>query len=250
MAHEVIIGDARLILGDCLDVLPGLSGVDAVVTDPPYGVQLKEKTSRYSTIHKAEPYADDPAIVREVVVPAIMMALAKAKRVLVTPGTRNLMDYPRPASIGTVFSPGAGGSDSWGFGCNNPILYYGKCPYTAAGLGSRPNSFASNRANPYTADEASTQHPCPKPVSWMLWLVSRASLDGETILDPFMGSGTTGVACIRTGRKFIGIEKEPKYFDIACKRIRDEYARSALFADVTEDATQGELLTEGVECLV
>ena len=62
-----------------------------------------------------------------------------------------------------------------------------------------------------------------KPVELMLRLIGDYSRTGETILDPFMGSGTTGVACIRTDRKFIGIEREPKYFDIACKRIQQAY---------------------------
>ena len=72
-------------------------------------------------------------------------------------------------------------------------------------------------------------HPCPKPVEWALWLCERAAESGDTILDPFMGSGTTGVACVRLGRKFIGIEIEPKYFGIACKRIEDAYNQNALF---------------------
>ena len=63
----------------------------------------------------------------------------------------------------------------------------------------------------------------------MQWLVERASLAGHVILDPFMGSGTTGVACARLGRRFIGIEIEPKYFDIACKRISDAYKQDDLF---------------------
>ena len=64
----------------------------------------------------------------------------------------------------------------------------------------------------------------------MEWLVSRTSDEpGQTILDPFMGSGTTGVACARLGRSFIGIEIEPRYFDIACKRIEDAYKQADLF---------------------
>jgi DNA modification methylase len=137
--------------------------------------------------------------------------------------------YPRAASIGTIFSPGAAGCDRWGFGCNNPILYYGTCPYTATARGSRPNSFASYSANPYQDSERDIAHPCPKPLVWMCWLVKRASLDSETILDPFMGSGTTGVAAVKLGRKFIGIEIEPKYFDIACRRISDALKQPDLF---------------------
>jgi DNA modification methylase len=63
-------------------------------------------------------------------------------------------------------------------------------------------------------------------------MVGKGSLEGETILDPFMGSGTTGVACMNLGRKFIGIEREVKYFDIACRRIDDAQRQSRLFGDV------------------
>ena len=65
----------------------------------------------------------------------------------------------------------------------------------------------------------------------MRWLVSRASIDGETILDPFMGSGTTGVACVKLGRRFIGIELDPDYFDIACERIRKAYDQPDMFVE-------------------
>jgi len=69
-------------------------------------------------------------------------------------------------------------------------------------------------------------HPTQKPVALMEYLIMRHT--ARTILDPFMGSGTTAVACIRTGRKFIGIEKEPRYFDIAVKRVEEEFARTSL----------------------
>jgi DNA modification methylase len=73
-------------------------------------------------------------------------------------------------------------------------------------------------------------HPCAKPIKATEWLVEKVSIAGDTILDPFMGSGTTGVACANLGRKFIGIEIEPKYFDIACERISAAYAQRRLFA--------------------
>ena len=236
------IGPHTLYLADCMDVLPTLGRVDAVVTDPPYGVGLVKKTSRYNTHDAAPAYADDEESIIPVVVAAVEMSRQIANRVVVTPGTRLLTFYPRPASIGTIFSPGAGGLDSWGFGCNNPILYYGKCPYLAAGKGSRPNSFASNAANPYT--EGKTEgHPCPKPLAWMEWLVNRSSVfPGETICDPFMGSGTTGVACQKLGRAFIGIERDPEYFQIACRRIDEAMRQPDLFIQQAPTPVQESLL--------
>jgi len=72
-------------------------------------------------------------------------------------------------------------------------------------------------------------HPTQKPLDLMRWCIDKCKPDPQTILDPFMGSGTTGVAAIQLGRKFIGIEREPKYFDIACKRIEQAAAQGKLF---------------------
>ena len=75
----------------------------------------------------------------------------------------------------------------------------------------------------HTEGREKNGHPCPKPIKFMRKLVQRASLRGHTVLDPFMGSGTTGVACALEGRKFIGIDIEKEYFDMSCKRIEDAY---------------------------
>lgn len=72
-------------------------------------------------------------------------------------------------------------------------------------------------------------HPTQKPVELMKWCISHLPEGSNTILDPFMGSGTTGVAAVQMGRKFIGIEREPKYFDIACKRIEDAQRQGDMF---------------------
>lgn len=204
--------------GDCLEVLPSIEvgSVDAVVTDPPYGVGLKGKRTKWKASHANVGYlnSDDiPQVVETVAIPAVRLCIERFGRVVVTPGVRNAFKYPEPAEFGTIFYPSGAGMGRWGFICSQPIFYYGKCPYTAAMKGSRPNSFSS------TETAKPNGHPCPKPVGSMEWLVKRASLDGHVVLDPFAGSGTTGVACVNTGRKFIGIEKERAYFDIAVRRI-------------------------------
>ncbi len=76
----------------------------------------------------------------------------------------------------------------------------------------------------------------------MKWLVSRVSLPGETVLDCFMGSSSTGVACLKLGRKFIGIEVDPEYFDIACRRIEKAYAQPDLFIAPPSKPVQEALL--------
>lgn len=81
-------------------------------------------------------------------------------------------------------------------------------------------------------------HPCPRPLDMMQYLVSILCPPGATILDPFMGSGTTGVAAVSLGRKFVGVEVCPEYFDIACRRIREATRQSDLFIDKGDPAVQ------------
>jgi len=151
-----------------------------------------------------------------------------------------MMRYPEPEDIGGMFVQFGGGLGRWGFSSINPILYYGKDPYLAKGMGCRPNSWM------VTDTAEKNGHPCPKPINFMLKIVNRVSWKDETILDPFMGSGTTGVACMNLGRKFIGIEIEPKYFDIACKRIREAWISRPRLFEEAKKPEQG-ILIDGQE---
>lgn len=202
------IGDATLYLGDCREILPTLGRVDAVVTDPPYGVRTAYLSHDDSTIDE--------------VLPRVQQALGVAKRALIFPGIPNAWKYPEPDDIGWAFSGSDTGMSPWGMRCGQPMLYYGKRPVT----GCYPTGFNGVYANDANQVEG---HPCPKPIRVMLWAVNRASLPGEAVCDPFMGSGTTGVACARLGRRFIGIEIEPRYFEIACKRIDEAQRQGRLF---------------------
>lgn len=227
------IGDATLYLGDCREILPTLGKVDAVVTDPPYGVRLGEDgpTSIGKTAYAS--FEDTPENVRAVCVPVVEDCIRLFGRVVLTPGARNFRAYPEPTELGSIFNPAGAGFSRWGFTTSQPILYYGKDPH---GQSKKPQSIQS------TETSEKNGHPCPKPIKLMEWMVDRASLAGQTILDPFMGSGTTGVACAKLGRKFIGIEIEPKYFDIACKRIDDAYKQPRLFAEPAPKPKQEALL--------
>jgi site-specific DNA-methyltransferase (adenine-specific) len=226
------IGNATLYLGDSMEILPSLRAIpDAVITDPPYGVGLSGKDAKQrdgSVIRGSVGYIgfdDTEEYVRSVVVPIIEQC-AGLKRMAVTPGTRCLHLYPRAAEIGCFYSAAGTGMSSWGFTCSQPILYYGKCPFQERGLGCRANSMG--QAYPNDANESG--HPCAKPLAWMRWLVWRASWEGETVFDPFMGSGTTGVAAVQLGRSFVGVELVPQYFDIACERIENAQRQERLFA--------------------
>ncbi len=212
----------ELYCGDCRHILHKLSGVDYVITDPPYGVELSAKRASVrgggTTVRPGHyDHEDSPAYVQRVVVPAIGMCIIIAQGVVVTPGTRNLHLYPIPDDMGCFFSGAGTGMGRWGFTCMQPILYYGKDPYLVRSMGSRPNSCGQTWPN----DANEQDHPCAKPIAMMRWLVARASLEGMTVCDPFMGSGTTGIACVGGNRKFIGIEKDPRHFETARKRIEN-----------------------------
>jgi DNA modification methylase len=216
--REERIGGQRLILGDCLEVMPLLGAFDALITDPPYGVNggsgTKGKASQ-KTKYKA-PFSDTPQYVKEHVIPAVTMALLKSKRGIVTPGTPLCFYYPKPDDMGIIYQPATTGLNKWGRETSQPILFYGKDPM--AGITIQAKHIKA------TVAAESNGHPCPKPAYVAAWLVNRGSLVGENILDPFMGSGTTLVVCQRMGRQGIGIEIDPDYFDIACRRV-DEAAR-------------------------
>ncbi len=226
--REEQIGDARLILGSCLEWLenvPTCFRVHAVITDPPYGIGVD-----YGV------FIDTQQNVEELAKKWLPLARAHADRVVFTPGNINQHSYPRPDWTMAWITPAGAGSGPWGFSCWQPIMVYGKDPFLANGKGRAPDIFH------HTETSEANGHPCPKPARFMQRLVSRVSLEHETILDPFMGSGTTGVACAKLGRKFIGIEIEPKYFDIACKRIDEAYKQGDFFVEKPKPSKQEAML--------
>lgn len=218
---------ATIYHGDCRDVLdsfPPCFHVDCVITDPPYGVGLTGKSAKQrggKTTKRADSYtlfSDTPEYVETTVIPVVSRFIDHGCRVAITPGSRCLWLYPPAADVGCFFSAAGTGMSSWGFSCSTAILYYGKCPFMARGLGGRPNSFGQT----YPNDSNEYDHPCVKPIRQWRWLVGRVSIDGDTILDPFMGSGTTLRVSKDLQRKAIGIEIEEKYCEIAAKRLRQE----------------------------
>jgi DNA modification methylase len=205
------IGDAVMYLGDCYTILPALPPVDAVVTDPPYGIgELwdSERKAKKGNSALCDGSSDWDA---ETQPEALQAAINLASKAIVWGGNY----YPLPPSRGYLvwdkmqkFS-GADSELAW---CSWPLT---------------PRTFRYARAQ--IAHHEFKEHPCQKPLPLMKWCLSFLP-DARTILDPFAGSGTTGVACIDQGRSFIGIEREPKYFAIACERIRAAYAQQRLFA--------------------
>jgi DNA modification methylase len=204
----------NLILGDCLDVMKTMpdKSVDAVITDPPYG-----NNTKYSS------YLDTRENLKLLVNEFIPQANRIAKSMFITSGVANMWLYPEPTWTLAWVNPAGVGSSKWGFTCWQPILAYGKDPFLQDRKGRRPDTLFQKKT-----EKDNNEHPCAKPDNVMRWIIERVTRKGDTILDPFMGSGTTGVACVQTGRNFIGIEIDPTYFAIAEKRIKEAQAQMKL----------------------
>ena len=214
---KVQIGDATLYHGDCRQILPTLPRVDAVVTDPPYGIgEAAGKNASRSRLAVAKDFGDD-SWDDEPIPDDLIRAVRNAGKWAVIFGG-NYYAMP-PARCWLVWDKENGESDF--ADCE---LAWTNLPKAVRRIRYMWNGML--RAN----KEPRGDHPTQKPVGVMSWCISLLPHPNSTILDPFMGSGTTGVACANLGRKFIGIESEQKYFDVACKRIEAAYAQQRLFA--------------------
>ncbi len=214
----VTIGDCTLYHGDCREVLPTLApgSVDAVVTDPPYGVSHKPKALGQGATWQGESIAnDEDTSVRDVV-------LSQFKNVAAFGGWRRKpVDKAHTAFVWNK-GAAAGGMNFHARWRTNWELCFIKGNIWNSGsmdLGI----VNGHEITTWQTLAGGKLHPHEKPISLMEYIVARAP-DANCILDPFMGSGTTGAACVRLGRKFIGIEIEKRYFDIACERIEKAYA--------------------------
>lgn len=240
---EQLSDGVTLWLGDCRELMlafPACFRVDAVVSDPPYGVSYEGSVTKHGRNGFAyDSFHDTPENIKLICVPAIRAAVALARSAVVTPGNANAFLYDPPRALGAIYYPSGANSGPWGFVCSQPLFYYGKDPYLAKALGSRPSAFATTEATDRNVD-----HPCPKPIGQTKWMVNRVSFRGETVFDPFMGSGTTGVASVELERGFVGIEIEPRYFDIACRRLTEALRRPRLPFEEPRKAVQAELFAE------
>jgi DNA modification methylase len=206
------IGAATLYLGDCRDILPTLSPVDAVITDPPYGINWKPRVN-----HQDQPWVD--------------VIDFDIKTFLV--GRYNLVWG------GQYFADVLPVKDGWLTWCKRPIE--GFCgdsrSYSTTELAWRDWGKPKFKALVWDGgkreghpDNRLFCHPAQKPVEIMQWCIGELPSDAVTVLDPFMVSGTTGVAAVGLGRCFVGVEREPAYFEIACQRIEAAQRQGQLFA--------------------
>jgi site-specific DNA-methyltransferase (adenine-specific) len=227
--QSVLEGRERwcVVQGDCLDVMRGLPDgcVDAVVTDPPYGLGFPYLG-----------YDDSRDNLKTLIAGFLPEAVRLSKkRIIVLCGPTQIGLYPNPDWVGavtwrTTATFGRAGYNQW-----TPVLLYGK---DVDGFGNvngmlKSDTFQCEGAEGYgfTRGEEERKHTCPKPLGLMRPVVRRYVEPGSIILDPFCGSGTTGVVAVANGYRFIGIEREASYVDIARRRIADAAAQGNLFTE-------------------
>lgn len=200
--REERIGNQRLILGDCLQVMPTLGRFDAVVTDPPYGIKADENPVRGSKKHKQKGWD------REKPGKAVFAHILRIAKTQVIWGGNYFTEF-LPASMRWLVWDKMQGDFS-----------LADCEFAWTSQDAAARMFRYSRG---AALRDGKEHPTQKPVALMEWCLGFLP-DAKSILDPFMGSGTTLVACQRMGRHGTGVELDPDYFDIACRRV-DEAAR-------------------------
>ena len=224
MAEIVTIGDATLYLGDCMEILPTLDKVDAVITDPPFGVgnfvqttgnirgrgELKGELVQWNEFAPTVEFFD---LLKKISIHRIIWG----------------------ANFFNCFED-RGGAIIWDKA--QPMPNFSKADIASCTHFQKTEIVRIPWTNFNAAREAETDHPCERPVQLYEWCINYLPKI-QSVLDPYLGSGSCGVAAIRSGRKFIGIEKNSKYFDAACKRIKNAQRQESLFPVHTKQEQQG-----------
>lgn len=218
------IGRATLYLGDCREVLPTLPKVDALVTDPPYGIGEHGGKKRFGPASVAKGFRSNKDYENlawdskppEETVFEMMFEIAKWQ--IIWGANHFITRIAKDASKWLVWhKKGADKSD------------FADCELAWTNIPGAVRYFRQDWVGFGAINSGEIrEHPTQKPQSLMKWCIDQLP-SGTTILDPFMGSGTTGVAAVQMGRDFIGIEREERYFDIACRRIEEAQRQGDLF---------------------
>ena len=256
------IGDATLYLADCLEVLPTLPKVDAVITSPPYntlnpsakpsGLHAERKYGRNKWMEKQGGYFDQRSEeeYQEWQQRFLDVCLGVAPVVWINHKIRYrdgfavhpLHFYRAPLFAEVVWDRGVSMALNCGRYAPSHEYWFGfGKPKKWDSVNNRMMSVW--RIPPGSDKGKENDHPCPYPLRFVEPILTSCVFNNGAC-DPFMGSGTTGVACARLGRKFVGIEIDPGYFDIACERIRQAYAQPSLFEPEQAKPEQAGMFTE------
>lgn len=252
--RKVQIGDCTLYLGDCLEVMPTLDKVNHIISDPPYEETLhKSKNSLVRSLRtdsgpelKGLDFTSIDAIRNDVVTIVESVCIGWFIVFCTVEGVARWADVINSSKIKYKRACFWVKPD-----CTPQLNGQGPaqgaecfvCSWNGKGVAKW---YSGGKRGVYTHNTNSKlrdgRHPTEKPISLMIELLNDFSFEDDIILDPFMGSGTTGVACAKLGRKFIGIELDEDYFNISCERIKKSYEQPDLFVEAPKKAIQEELL--------
>lgn len=229
--RKEVIGQCELYLGDCMEIMPTLGKVDAVVTDPPYGINenTKKNMSR-GCVAKPTDYGEFDWDKSPVPQDFIDQVIGHGKYCIMFGG--NYYRVP-PASCWLIWDKINGSND------------FADCEMAWTNLPKAVRLYKQMWNGMLRAGEergVQRVHPTQKPVELMRWCIGHLPAETKTILDHFMGSGTTGVAAARASKSFTGIEREIKYFDIACKRIEEAYRQPDMFIEPATKYIQDKII--------
>lgn len=248
--REEIIGDCRLRLGDCLEVMPTLgqyNPVNLVVTDPPYelsavgpgkshyGMSLgKFDLDAYKALVGSFDIKHTMAHIEDICSPFNMFCFCSNKQISKIMGINERAGRSTTLLVWHKINAVPFANGVWRGDAEFCVHAKDKGAYFEG------NAQQKTKVTPHPIVR-DTFHPTVKPLALIEKYIKIGSSRGQTVLDPFMGSGTTGVACVKLGRKFIGIELEEKYFDLACRRIQKAYDQPDLFIEEQKKAEQTQM---------
>jgi site-specific DNA-methyltransferase (adenine-specific) len=240
MSRVEHIGRATLYLGDCRDILPTLQSVDTLIADPPYAIRNNFGSQAKLDGTRTLQFAWDGAATRDETIEAIAAAGALANAFFVFCGASQVSFFElvleqrftvKPACWVKACPPPAMPGNWWPSGFEFALYGYTPgAPFNDADP-KRRNVFYSDTYRAGIRAYEKVDHPTQKWLPLMRGIVVALVPAAGSCLDPFMGSGSTGVACMLEARNFIGIERDPTYFDIACRRIEDAQRQGSLFGE-------------------
>jgi DNA modification methylase len=239
MRVEKLAEGVVLYCGDCLEILPTLGKFDAVVTDPPYGIGVsetmhKQSGTKYGKAAAAKSHYDLKDWDCKPIPPELMaLVTASAKWSIIFGG--NYYSFP-PSSCWLVWDKENGDN-----GFADCELAWTNLPKAVRRIKWMWNGMLRKNG------EAREGHPTQKPIEVMRWAIGHIPEPNKTIVDPFMGSCSTGIAAVKAGKSFTGIEIDPGYFDIACRRIEAALREPDMFIEPPTHPKQESLLLDGAQ---